>query len=104
MSENETIEVHHKKGEEVIIETLAWPQKYENFIKDIIQKFKLKNNTKIDLDLITNEDDNYQIASQEDLKGYLDDNIVIAKRAGNLAEAKNFEFIKERALVKLKYL
>jgi hypothetical protein len=77
MSENETIEVHHKKGEEVIIETLAWPQKYENFIKDIIQKFKLKNNTKIDLDLITNEDDNYQIASQEDLKGYLDDNIVI---------------------------
>ena len=55
MSENETIEVHHKKGEEVIIETLAWPQKYENFIKDIIQKFKLKNNTKIDLDLITNE-------------------------------------------------
>ena len=34
----------------------------------------------------------------------LDDNIIIAKRAGNLAEAKNFEFIKERALVKLKYL
>ena len=77
MSENETIEVHHKKGEEVKIETLAWPQKYENFIKDIIQKFKLKNNTKIDLDLITNEEDNYQIASEEDLNGCLDDNIVI---------------------------
>jgi hypothetical protein len=42
MSENEIIEVHQKKGNEEVIEVFSWPQNYENFVKDIIQKFKLK--------------------------------------------------------------
>ena len=73
MSQNDTIEVHHKKGEEDSIEMLTWPQNYENFIKDIIAKFKLNKNTKIELQLITNEDDDTYINSQDDLNPYLEE-------------------------------
>ena len=72
MSEKETIEVHHKKGEEDSIEMLTWPQNFENFIKDIIAKFKLNKNTKIELQLITNDDDDTYINSQDDLNPYLE--------------------------------
>ena len=72
MSENEIIEVHQKKGNEEVIEVFSWPQNYENFVKDIIQKFKLKKNTKIELQLITNDDDDTYITSQEDLNPYLE--------------------------------
>ena len=72
MSEKETIEVRHKKGEEYSIEMLTWPQNYENFIKDIIAKFKLNKNTKIELQLITNDDDDPYINSQDDLNPYLE--------------------------------
>ena len=73
MSEKETIEVHHKKSEEEeSIEMLTWPQNYENFIKDIIAKFKLNKNTKIELQLITNDDDDPYINSQDDLNPYLE--------------------------------
>ena len=74
MSEKETIEVHHKKSEEEeSIEMLAWPQNYENFIKDIIAKFKLNKNTKIELQLITNDEDDTYINSQDDLNPYLEE-------------------------------
>ena len=73
MSQNDSIEVHHKKGEEDSIEMLTWPQNYENFIKDIIAKFKLNKNTKIELQLITNEDDDTYINSQDDLSPYLEE-------------------------------
>ena len=73
MSKNETIEVRHKKGEEYSIEMLTWPQNYENFIKDIIAKFKLNKNTKIDLQLITNDDDDIYINSQDNLNPYLEE-------------------------------
>jgi len=74
MSEKEKIEVHHKKSEEEeSIEMLTWPQNYENFIKDIIAKFKLNKNTKIELQLITNDDDDTYINSQEDLNPYLEE-------------------------------
>ena len=76
MSQNDTIEVHHKKGEEDSIEMLTWPQNYENFIKDIIAKFKLNKNTKIGLQLITNDDDDTYINSQEDLNPYLEEDAV----------------------------
>ena len=76
MSQNDTIEVHHKKGEEDSIEKLTWPQQYENFIKDIIAKFKLNKNTKIGLQLITNDDDDTYINSQEDLNPYLEEDAV----------------------------
>ena len=74
MSEKEKIEVHHKKSEEEeSIEMLTWPENYENFIKDIIAKFKLNKNTKIELQLITNDDDDTYINSQEDLNPYLEE-------------------------------
>ena len=73
MSQNDTIEVHHKKGEEDSIEMLTWPQNYENFIKDIIAKFKLNKNTKIELQLITNDEDDTYINSQDDLNPYLEE-------------------------------
>ena len=77
MSEKETIEVHHKKSEEEeSIEMLTWPQNYENFIKDIIAKFKLNKNTKIELQLITNDDDDPYINSQDDLNPYLEEDDV----------------------------
>ena len=81
MSEKETIEVHHKKSEEEeSIEMLTWPQNYENFIKDIIAKFKLNKNTKIELQLITNDDDDPYINSQDDLNPYLEADGVRIKR------------------------
>ena len=73
MSQNDTIEVHHKKGEEDSMEMLTWPQNYENFIKDIIAKFKLNKNTKIELQLITNDEDDTYINSQDDLNPYLEE-------------------------------
>ena len=74
MSEKEKIEVHHKKSEEEeSIEMLTWPQNYENFIKDIIAKFKLNKNTKIELQLITNDEDDTYINSQDDLNPYLEE-------------------------------
>ena len=72
MSENETIGVHYKKGEEETIMSLSWPQNYENFIQDIIEKFKFQKNAKIDLQLITNDDDDAYIHSQEELNPYLE--------------------------------
>ena len=42
MNEKE-IEVHQMRDDkEISVENLKWPQKYEDFIKDIIQKFALK--------------------------------------------------------------
>ena len=73
MSGNETIDVHYKKGEEETIEKLKWPQNYENFIQDIIEKFHLKKNSKIDLQLITNDEDDPYINSQDELNPYLDE-------------------------------
>ena len=73
MSGNETIDVHYKKGEEETIEKLKWPQNYENFIQDIIEKFNLKKNSKIELQLITNEEDDVYINSQDELNPYLDE-------------------------------
>ena len=73
MSGNETIDVHHKKGEEETIEKLKWPQNYENFIQDIIEKFNLKKNSKIELQLITNDEDDAYINSQDELNPYLDE-------------------------------
>ena len=53
---------------------LEWPQNYENFVEDIRKKFNLGNKTEITLKLITEDDDPYDISSQEDLDDYLKDN------------------------------
>ena len=51
---------------------LTWPQKYEDFIKDIKEKFQLNQNSKIFLTLITKDDDDYIITSQDELDNYSD--------------------------------
>ena len=51
---------------------LTWPQKYEDFIKDIKEKFQLNQNSKIFLTLFTKDDDDYNITSQDELDNYSD--------------------------------
>ena len=51
---------------------LKWPQKYEDFIKDIKEKFQLNQNSKIFLTLVTKDDDDYIITSQDELDNYSD--------------------------------
>ena len=73
MNENELIEVHQMKEEEEIkSESIKWPQKYEDFIKDIIKKFKLRKNAKIELQLFTDAGDDFTISTQEDLNAFLE--------------------------------
>ena len=73
-----TKKVHYYQ-EETLKDTkeLSWPQKYEDFIKDIIQNFDLTNkNILVILKIVTDDDDENNVNSQEDLEGYLeDDNI-----------------------------
>ena len=51
---------------------LTWPQKYEDFIKDIKEKFQLNQNSKIFLTLFTKDDDDNNITSQDELDNYSD--------------------------------
>ena len=51
---------------------LTWPQKYEDFIKDIKEKFQLNQNSKIFLTLVTKDDDDNNITSQDVLDNYSD--------------------------------
>jgi len=53
---------------------LSWPQTYDNFIQDIIKNFSLKKNSKIILQLITEDEDEETIDSQEDITNYQEDN------------------------------
>ena len=54
---------------------LSWPQQYEDFIQDIIKSFDLEiKNKEIILKMITVEDAELSIRSQEDLQGYIKDN------------------------------
>ena len=55
--------------------SLFWPQQYEDFIQYIIKSFDLeiKNKEKV-IKMITFEDDELFIRSQEDLQGYIKDN------------------------------
>ena len=63
-------------NEDVMIESkyISWPQSYEDLIEDIIQNFQLTNNNiKIDLKLITVDNDIINIYSQDNL-GFISDN------------------------------
>ena len=53
---------------------LSWPQTYEDFIQDIIKNFQLKKNSKIILQLITEDEDDVTINSQEGINDYQKDN------------------------------
>jgi len=73
-----TKKVYYYQGEAVKdTKELTWPQKYEDFIKDIIQNFDLTNkNILVILKVVTDDGDENNINSQEDLEEYLeDDNI-----------------------------
>ena len=73
-----TKKVYYYQGEAVKdTKELTWPQKYEDFIKDIIQNFDLTNkNISVILKVVTDDGDENNVYSQEDLEGYLeDDNI-----------------------------
>ena len=51
---------------------ITWPQQYEDFIKDIKEKFQLNQNSKIFLTLVTKDDDDNNITSQDVLDNYSD--------------------------------
>ena len=80
----ETIRVNLIKSKKISdSKSLTWPQKYEDFIKDIKEKFQLNENTKIILTLFTKDEDDSEIKSQDDLDAYLE--------AGSI-DHFNFEF------------
>ena len=61
--------------EDKIIDTkyLSWPQNYEDFIKDIVKTFNLRN-SKLILKLISDDDDISDISSPEEFDDYLKEN------------------------------
>jgi len=75
---SKTIRVEHYKDSQFSEckdkKDLSWPQKYEDFIQDIIKNFSLKKNSKIILQLITEDEDEETIDSQEDITNYQEDN------------------------------
>jgi hypothetical protein len=81
----ETIRVNLIKSKKISdSKSLTWPQKYEDFIKDIKEKFQLNENTKITiLTLTTKDEDEAYITSQDDLDTY--------SEAGSI-DHFNFEF------------
>ena len=72
---NNNIKVNYYNEDELIeSKYLLWPQKYEDLIQDIIQNFQLINkNIKVELKLITVDDNIINIYSQENL-GFICDN------------------------------
>ena len=73
MNEKE-IEVHQMRDDkEISVENLKWPQKYEDFIKDIVQKFKLSKNALIEsITLFTDDGDDNVISSKDDFNNFLE--------------------------------
>ena len=73
---NQKIRVHYLE-KDVLIKSkkLHWPQNYDDFIKDITKQFNLNiQKYKINLKLITKEEDSINIFSQEELTSYINDN------------------------------
>ena len=71
---------------------LARPKKYEDFIKDIIKKFNLEGkNLEIILKVITYDDDDYTIKSQENLQYYMN-NYNIREFKFNVKEKEYSDF------------
>ena len=75
---SKTIKVEYYKDEEFNQQKdkkdLSWPQKYEDFIQDIIKNFSLNKKSKIFLQLITEDEDDVTIDSQEGINDYQEDN------------------------------
>ena len=92
----ESIGVHYIKNDEIFeSKNLNFPQKYEDFIKDIIQKFALKTKkSNIALQLVTNDGNGAYIESQNELNHYLEDGKIKEFKfyIENKDEIKNKEF------------
>ena len=73
---NQKIRVHYLENDALIkSKKLHWPQNYDDFIKDITKQFNLNiQKYKINLNLITKEEDSINIFSQEELTSYINDN------------------------------
>ena len=73
---NQKIRVHYLENDVLIkSKKLHWPQNYDDFIKDITKQFNLNiQKYKINLRLITKEEDAINIFSQEELTSYINDN------------------------------
>ena len=74
---NKTINVKYIKNDNKTIDNkyLKWPQNYEDFIADIIRNFNLNSGKpNIILKLITEDNDTFDISSQEELEPYLSGN------------------------------
>ena len=73
---NQKIRVHYFENDALIkSKKLHWPQNYDDFIKDITKQFNLNiQKYKINLKLITKEEDSINIFSQEELTSYINDN------------------------------
>ena len=73
---NQKIRVHYLENDALIkSKKLHWPQNYDDFIKDITKQFNLNiKKYKINLKLITKEEDTINIFSQEELTSYINDN------------------------------
>ena len=74
---NKTINVKYIKNDNKKIDNkyLKWPQNYEDFIADIIRNFNLNSGKpNIILKLITEDNDTFDISSQEELEPYLSGN------------------------------
>lgn len=69
----EIINVKYFKEKKLITsKELSWPQKYKNFVEEIIKKFEIKGeNIKIILILISSSDDTYIIKSQKEFNDYI---------------------------------
>ena len=73
----ETIEVNLIKNKKLSeTKNITWPQKYEDFIKDIKKNFQLNQNSEIFLTLITKDDDDIIINTKDDLDPYLEDDMI----------------------------
>ena len=73
---NQKIRVHYLENDALIkSKKLDWPQNYDDFIKDITKQFNLNiQKYKINLKLITKEEDSINIFSQDELISYINDN------------------------------
>ena len=73
---SKTIKVEYYKDDKLMDKKdLSWPQKYDDFIQDIIAKFSLKTKkSNIILQLITEDEDEVAVDSQDIINDYQEDN------------------------------
>ena len=74
--DEDSIKVTYIKDKETQIEKdLSWPQEFDALIQDIREKFGFEDkNTKVNLKVVTYEEDEITIESQQKLQEYIDDN------------------------------